>query len=97
MTDLEANPIPVWTFDVEHEKKHAQWAWDTNQESLAWCLDGLIGEIERLRAGIEQIRDASGSACGKMETCTHKGCSGSIAAHLIALDLLHEPVTGRQP
>jgi len=45
-------------------------------------------EIERLRAGVEQIRDASGMACAQMETCSHRGCNGSISAHLIALELL---------
>jgi hypothetical protein len=44
----EVDPILAWTFDAEHEKQHAQWAWNTNQESLAWCLDGLISEVERL-------------------------------------------------
>jgi hypothetical protein len=45
-----------WTFDLEHEKKHAQWAWDTNQESLAYCLDGFIAEHEHLTRERDELR-----------------------------------------
>jgi hypothetical protein len=53
----EVDPIPAWTFDAEHEKQHAQWAWNTNQESLAWCLDGLISEVMRLRAVVTAVQN----------------------------------------
>jgi cell division septum initiation protein DivIVA len=50
-----------WTFDLEHEKKHAQWAWDTNQESLAYCLDGFIAEHERLTRERDELRAEVGA------------------------------------
>lgn len=66
---------------------------DLAQRYIEVCgeRDELRAKVERLWAGMEQIRDASGHACGEMETCAHKGCDGSIAAHLIALELLHLP------
>lgn len=51
-----AQDIPEWTFNLEHEQKHAQWAWDTNQESLAWCLDGFIAYVTTLQRELAEAR-----------------------------------------
>lgn len=45
-------------------------------------------EAQRMQAGVERIRDASGACCETYETCDHPPCEGSVGAHLIALEIL---------
>lgn len=50
--------------------------------------EALAAEVERLRAGLQRIKDECGQVCSQFETCEHVACAGSSGAWFIADETL---------
>jgi chromosome segregation ATPase len=60
----------------------------TQLEQARELYAAMLAELNALRAALERISRESGQVCPDFETCSHEPCQGSLAAKLIALEVL---------